>query len=127
MKGFTLVEVMISVLILGLGLTVVINSYVVAARGLNSTANSIAAINLAKEKLNELEISSLKSGLTVSSARGVLGSHRKNYDYLQEVTEIAPTQDLAKYLVQACLSLSWKEQNLTKNVTLSTYLLKEKQ
>jgi len=127
LKGFTLVEVMISVLILGFGLTLVANSYIVALRGVNSTANNIAALALAKEKLAALEISGLKDGLAVSVTRSVLKSSAKNYDYKQEITEITQPKDLAKSFVQACLSLSWQEQNATKNVTLSTYLLRQKQ
>ena len=125
--GFTLVEIMISVLILGIGLSVVANSYIAALRGIKATANIIGALNLSREKFAELEASSLGGGLSVSEARGVLKSPTKNYDYEQVVVEIAQPKDLAKNLVQACLKLSWQEQNATKNVTLSTYLPKQKQ
>ena len=126
-KGFTLVEVMISVVILGVGLTLVANSFMVASRGINSTANNIAALNLAREKLQALEISSLKEGLLPSVAQEVLKSASKSYNYTQEITEIIGPEDLAKNFVQACASLSWQEQNNTKNVTLSTFLPKKKQ
>ena len=118
---------MISVLILGVGLTVVINSYLVALKGINSTANIIGALNLSREKFAALEVSSLKEGLSVSEDSGVLKSPTKNYDYTQAVVEIAQPKDLAKDLVQACLTLSWQEQKTTKNVVLSTYLPKQKQ
>jgi len=127
LKGFTLVEVMISVLILGFGLTLVANSYIVALRGVNSTANNVGALSLAREKFDALEVSSLKDGLSASVAQSVLKSCAKNYDYKQEIVEITQPKDLAKSLVQACLSLSWREQNATKNVALSTYLPKQKQ
>lgn len=125
--GFTLVEVMISVAILGVGLTLVANSYIVASRGVNSTANNITALNLAREKLQSLETSSLKEGLSASVTQDILKSASKNYNYTQEITEITQPQDLAKYLVQACVGISWKEQNTAKNVTLSTFLPKQKQ
>ena len=118
---------MISVLILGIGLTTVANSYLVALRGVNASANSVGAMNLAKEKLEDLEVSSLKDGLSVSASQGVLKFSDKNYNYVQEISEIAQPQDLAKYLVQACLTLSWREQNIIKNATLSTYLPKQKE
>ena len=127
MKGFTLVEVMISVLILGVGLTTVANSYIVALRGVNATANDIGALNLAREKLQDLEVLSLKDGIAASITQGVLKTPTKNYDYKQEIFEITQSKDLAKTLVQACLSLSWQEQYVTKNVTLSTYLPKQKE
>jgi len=126
LKGFTLVEVMISVLILGIGLTLVANSYIVALRGVNATANSIGALSLAKEKIEELEILSLKEGAFSSTTQEILKSSTKNYDYKQEIFELTQPKDLAKSLVQACVSLSWQEQSATKNVTLSTYLPKQK-
>ncbi len=127
MKGFTLVEVMISVLILGFGLTLVANSYIVALRGVNSTANNIGALSLAREKLEALEVSSLKDGLSASVIQGILKSSAKNYDYKQEIIEITQPKDLNKFLVQACLSLSWQEQNATKNVNFYTYINRKKQ
>lgn len=123
--GFTLVEIMISVLILGSGLTLVANSYLVALRGANATMNNIGALSLAGEKLEALEILSLKDGLAVSTSNGVLKSSTKNYNYEQEIIEINQPEDLAKSFVEACLSLSWQEQNSTKNVTVSTYLPKK--
>ncbi|MDD5477365.1 MAG: prepilin-type N-terminal cleavage/methylation domain-containing protein [Candidatus Omnitrophica bacterium] len=126
-SGFTLVEVMISVLILGVGLTLVANSYIVALRGVNSTANNIGALRLGREKLDELELLSLKDGLSASVTQDILKSPAKSYDYKQEIIEITQPKDLAKFLVQACLSLSWQEQNATKNVTFSTYLPRQKQ
>ncbi|MDD5464740.1 MAG: prepilin-type N-terminal cleavage/methylation domain-containing protein [Candidatus Omnitrophica bacterium] len=127
LKGFTLVEIMISVLILGFGLTLAANSYIVALRGINSTANSIEALRLGREKLDALEASSLKDGLSASVSRDILKSSAKNYDYKQEIIEMTLPKDLAKILVKACLSLSWQEQNATKNVALSTYLPRQKQ
>lgn len=127
MKGFTLVEIMISVLILGFGLTLAANSYIIALRGVNSTANNITALRLAREKLDELEILSLKDGLSACVTQDVLKTPAKNYDYKQEIIEITQPKDLAKILVKACLSLSWQEQNAAKNVTFSTYLPRQKQ
>jgi len=127
LKGFTLVEVMLSVLILGFGLALAANSYLVALRGINSTADNIAALRLAREKLDALEVLSLKDGLSASVTRDILKSSAKNYDYKQEIIEMIQPKDLAKLFVQACLSLSWQEQNTAKNVTLSTYLPKQKQ
>lgn len=124
-KGFTLIEIMISVVILGAGLTLVANSYIVAARGMNVSANHIQALELAKEKLAELESTSLKEGLISSFTQGVIESPLKNYDYSIDITDLTSPQELIKTFVQVCLTLSWKEQNTTKNVTLSTYLAKQ--
>ena len=125
--AFTLVEIMISVVILGVGLTLVANSYIVALRGVNAAANNIQAFILAREKLNELEASSLKDGLSAFSDHSVLKTPIKDYNYALDVVEITQPKELAKNLVQACLTLSWHEQNVAKNATLSTYLPRQKQ
>lgn len=118
---------MISVVILGFGLTLAANSYLVALRAVSSSANNIAALSLAKEKFEELEALSLESPSSVSSSQSILKPSTTSYDYKQEIIEIAGKGDLAESLVQACLSLSWQEHNATKNVIFSTYLSKQKQ
>jgi prepilin-type N-terminal cleavage/methylation domain-containing protein len=139
--GFTLIEIMISVAILGIGLTLVANSYIVAQRGINATANNIEAFNLLKAKLDELEILSLKEGLLVSQSRETIKGLAKNYNYTQEIIEIAPpkvsavkaqvavsgAEDITENFIKVCLDLSWQEQNANKNATLSTYLPKQKE
>ncbi|MBU4252656.1 MAG: type II secretion system GspH family protein [Candidatus Omnitrophica bacterium] len=126
LKGFTLVEIMISVLILGVGLTLVANSYLVALKGVNTAASNIEALNLAKEKLEALEVLSLKDGLLASHTSETLKTPVKNYDFTQAVVEITQPKVLAEHLVQACITLNWQEQNSVKNVTFSTYLSKQK-
>lgn len=127
LRGFTLVEIMVSVLILGVGLTLVANSYLVALRGVNTATNNIEALSLAREKITALEMEGLKDGLSASSSSGVLKSPAKSYNYTQEIINLNQPEELIKYLVQACLAVSWQEQNIEKNVILSTYLPKLQQ
>jgi len=93
LAGFTLVEIMISVAILGFGLTIVANSYIVALKGSNAARNNIRALVLAKEKLEALESSSLNEGLDVAVSEEVLASPAKNYNYLQDIVEIDQPED----------------------------------
>ena len=119
---------MISVVILGIGLSIVANSYLFALRGISSTQNNIQAQLLAKAKLEELETSSLmQKGLTVFSEQDTLKTSGRNYNYSLEVTEITQPDYLVKYLVQACLRYSWQEQNATKNAIFSSYFPKHKE
>ena len=126
-RGFTLVEIMLSVLILGIGLTVVANSYLAATRGINSIENNIQVLTLGKEKLDALELSSLKQGLDVFLSEGTLESKGKKYNYTLETVKLSQPESLAKLLVQACLTFKWQEQMAEKNVTFSTYLLRQKE
>lgn len=126
MRAFTLVELMISVLILGVGLTSVANSYILALRGADSVQNNISALVIAKEKFEDLELASLKTAVVSSSSSEVIKSSTKNYTYQQEITQTEESADAPKYPVLACLSVNWTERNSPKNVTLSTYLLQKK-
>jgi prepilin-type N-terminal cleavage/methylation domain-containing protein len=126
LKGFTLIEIMISVVVLGAGLALVANSYLVALRGINSTQNNIQATVFAREKLEAAQSASLKDGLSVSSVRGTLQSSGKQYKYTFDTTEITQPDYIAKDFVQACAKVSWQEQNAEKNVILSTYLPRQK-
>ncbi len=127
LRAFTLVELMISVLILGIGLTSVANSYILALRGANSARNNISALILAKEKFENLELASLNGALPAEPTNETVKSLTKNYNYQQEIAQVVESADLAKYLVSACLTISWSEKNSSKNVTLATYLLKQKE
>ena len=128
LKGFTLVEVMISVLILGVGLSIVANSYLSALGGINSTQNSIQAQLLAKGKLEELTaLSVMQDGLAAFSERDTLKTSGRNYDYSLEVKGITEPEYLAKDFVQACLRYSWQERNTVKNAVFSAYLPKHKE
>ncbi|MCG2714100.1 MAG: type II secretion system GspH family protein [Candidatus Omnitrophica bacterium] len=123
LRGFTLVELMVSVLILGIGLTSVANSYILALRGANSVQNNISALILAKEKFENLEFASLKGAKPSFPAPEIIKSSNKDYNYQQEITKLPESDVLAKYLVSACSTINWPEKNSLKNVTLATYLL----
>jgi prepilin-type N-terminal cleavage/methylation domain-containing protein len=126
-RGFTLVEVMISVLILGVGLAIIAHSYLAGLRGINSTQNNIQAMLLAREKLDALEIESLqKDGLSAVSTKSTFQSAGKKYDYTLNIVDVGQPEYIAKYLVQACVTLSWQEQNATKNAGFSTYFPRQK-
>lgn len=128
-KGFTLVEIMLSVLILGIGLTTIANSYMSAVRGMNTTRYNIQAMLLAQEKFGELEVASvIQKGLSPSAAvNEVVKLPGRDYNYSLNITEITQPKYISKDFVQACFELNWQEQNSTKNVILSTYLPRYKE
>ena len=137
---------MVSVLILGVGLTSVANSYILALRGANTVGNKISALIIIKEKFENLELVSLKGAKPAFFEPEIIKSSNKDYNYQQEITKLPGYTDtetasdesasvesvkvepdnLAKHLVLACLEVSWPEKNSSKNVTLATYLPRQK-
>jgi len=128
LKGFTLVEVMISVVILGIGLAIVAQAYLLALRGINSTQCNIQAQLLAKGKFEELAtLSVTQNGLTAFSEKDTLKNAGREYEYSLEVKEISEPEYLTKDFVQACLRYSWQERNAVKNAVFSAYFPKHKE
>ena len=97
MRAFTLVELMISVLILGVGLASVANSYILALRGANSAGTNISALIITKEKFENLELASLKGARPAAPAGENIRSLTKDYNYQQEIILLDESLDLAKY------------------------------
>ena len=126
-RGYTLVEIMASVLILGVGLVFVANSYAVALRGAGSAANIIEAMKVGQERIEAFEASNLKGVLPGYQSQGTIKSSFKEYNYGLVVSQVAGFGPLAENLVEACLGLNWQEQNSNKNASFSIFLPKQKE
>ena len=128
LKAFTLVEVMLSVMILGVGLIVIVNSYLVALRGINASGNNVQAMTLAKEKLDELELSNLtQKGLSALSTSDIIKVSGKDYNYTLDITEADQPGYISRNLVKACLTFSWQERNAKKDAIFSAYFPEHKE
>lgn len=126
--AFTLVELMISVVILGFGLCVVIQSYMSALSGFNTSQNYIEAMRFAKEKESELEIAAYENkGLLPEAKSGetILGS--REFHWKTEVSEIPNSGNFSNDFVMAAVSMDWRERNIQKNNAIVTYLPKRKE
>ena len=129
-KAFTLVEIMISVAILGFGLVIIIQAYLGALRGINLSQNYVTAASFARDKLGELELSAydksgLRPGEEAKEEKIRLGLREFNWE--QDVRELTLPEALAKDFVEACIKLNWQEQNILKNVGLAMYLPKRQE
>lgn len=129
-RSFTLIELLISVAILGFGLVTVIQSYIISANALNISQNYINAMRIAKDKLSELELAAYeKEGLNpgFSPEQGEERMGQRNFNWLTEIRGISEPDYLAEELVEACVKLDWKEAGKHKDALLSTYLPRRKE
>jgi len=124
-KAFTLIELLISVVILGFGLVIVIQSYITSASALNISQNYVEAMRLAKDKLVELESVSYENNGLLPGAESNSGTEKvssRDINWATEVREISDPDYLTEKLVEVCVKLNWKEAGKAKDVLLSTYL-----
>ncbi len=124
-RSFTLIELMISVAILGFGLVIVSQSYIISAGALNASQNYISATQLARDKLAELELVSYeRKGLTpgLESDSGTRKIGPRNFNWLSEVKEVSSPDYLTEKLVEVCIRVDWTEAGRTKDAWVSTYL-----
>ncbi len=124
-RAFTLIELLISVAILGFGLVIVIQSYITSASALNISQNYVKAMRLARDKLTELELASYENNGLLPGAESNSGAEKigsRDFNWATEVREISDSDYLTEKLVEVCVKLNWKEAGKSKDVLLSTYL-----
>ncbi len=125
--AFTLVELMISVVILGFGLAIVIQSYMSALSGFNTSQNYIAAMRFAKEKAAELEVAAYENkGLLPEAKSGETTFGAREFHWKTEVSEVPNSGNFSNAFLVAAISMDWQERNIHKNSAIVTYLPKRK-
>ena len=123
--AFTLIELLISVVVLGFGLAVVIRSFSSSISGLNASQNYVEALKFAKQKLTEFKIKAYEYGglFEFGTESGIEKLGTRDFEWSAEVKELGnDLEDLPEKLVAVCIRLDWKEANVVKDISLATYL-----
>ncbi|MFH0828162.1 MAG: type II secretion system protein [Candidatus Omnitrophota bacterium] len=126
-KGFTLVELMVSVVILGFGLSIVIQSYMSALAGLDTSRNMVESMFFAQKKIEELTADSYKNnGSLPESDSGVVKLGERFFNWKTEISGIEEPEYLSGNFVAAEVSVDWKERSVDKNTALAIFLPRRK-
>lgn len=126
--GFTLSELLLTLVILSFGLVTIVGSYITAASVLNSALNRIQAIEFLKDKLSKLTQEAIeKKGLDSQSLNEQVIINNRPSDYNLEISPLKASEnlDLSDKLNLVRLSLSFKERNIEKNVNILGVLEKK--
>lgn len=118
-------ELLISVVILSFGLVAIVGSFLVANRALSHSQNRLKAIEFLRGELFLLKQKVLENGGLEPVQESIdtsMGSRACAYKL--EVVPLVPGPqiDLSKELNLVKLSLSWKEANIAKDVSVWTCL-----
>ena len=109
-QGFTLLEIVISLLILGIALVPMLGMFSTAHLGLNHGNLSTEALGLAQEIMEDLKLQHLKGiGLDSSPRRAIAGHH----DYSYEVHVHSAGSRLKQVKVTVYYSLAGQERSLS--------------
>ncbi|MFZ5801374.1 MAG: type IV pilus modification PilV family protein [Candidatus Omnitrophota bacterium] len=129
-QGFTLAELMLSVVILSFGLVTIIGSFLVANRALNHSHNRLKAIEFLREKLFLLKVEALESGGLNPEEKSIkVALAGRPAVYKLEISPFTSVSDidLSEELNLVKLSLGWKEANVGKELSVWTCLERKQQ
>lgn len=121
-RAFLLFEVTLTIAVLSLGLVFVIRSISTSLQAARAASLYNEAINLAYEKLYNLELESQIGGLEPTSSEGVFTqNHNLKWEYSIE-------QFKDSNLGQLALTISWKEGRREGGIDVATYVrIKERE
>ncbi|TDX53278.1 type IV pilus modification PilV family protein [Orenia marismortui] len=112
-EGFTLIEVLIAMVILGVGFSILIQGFMEVNDGLETNKNYTYVSSWAESKLKEIAL-----GIDLNN-HGTFQSQSLNYRWSTEEKII--TQKLKKLI----LRVQWQEDDKSKSYSLSRYILEE--
>ena len=115
-KGFTLVEVMVTIAILSFGIVMLYEAFFTCLNGFSYSKSRLGVQRWTDEKIWEVEHELIRSRtLITGESAGSFIDKNKNFAWKMSINLIDEAQDA--YLYKLSLDVNWKEAQ--KNVSLS--------
>jgi len=114
-KGFSLLELLISAVILSVGILTILQALGLLARVTGISSDTLHAITLAEDKLQELQYKERSKQLTGIALSENKGKYGLVYN-LEEVTDLP--------LYKCTFNIQWDRANRKEALVLNTYLRK---
>lgn len=125
--AFTLIEVLISMVILGCGLVVILQSYLAAMNVALSSENYLSGARFAQQKAAELEILAReRGGLLPGTSAGNFTLDGRVFRWTAVVAQIEEPAYLSNNTVSSVIRLEWEERGRMKETAVAGYLPKGK-
>lgn len=116
-KGFLILEILVSVVIITVGLIYIIRSFSVSTRAIGTSRDYIKAISLLEEKLWELEEA---GGIVKGDDQNYFGDDRK-FEWVLSA-ELEDTEEEELPINRSSLQVLWKERDKKQKISVITYL-----
>jgi len=110
-KGFTLLEVIVAMVVVVIGLVLISQAFSIGLRAVRVSDKATVARFLAEQKITELEILSFSA---LQSTTGDFGTDYPGYTWQEEVI----TTNLDN-LIQVNLTIAWIEDNTTRTLVIT--------
>ncbi len=125
-RGFTFLEILVALAILGATFTVLLQAHAAALRQQASARRLMTATLLAREILTDTEVS---AALEIGADEGDFGEDFPNYTWIREVESLSlpfvSTGSLpTDYLRMVRIVVSWPDRGETQSTELVYYALK---
>ncbi|MFH1395029.1 MAG: prepilin-type N-terminal cleavage/methylation domain-containing protein [Candidatus Omnitrophota bacterium] len=139
-NGFSLVEIMITVVIIGVCMVMTLRVFSFCAKAVSEAYNSTYAVDILQDKINDLrEKAIMEAGITVSSSMESLEKGGRNFEFTQEsiiwenpmidLEEIEGIEEFEETVESSTLSLcevtlevSWRSGVQKRNLIIKTLL-----
>jgi prepilin-type N-terminal cleavage/methylation domain-containing protein len=127
-KAFTLVEVMISVVILAVGLSVVLRSFLQCLNAIGASKDYMLSAAAAKAKMNDVLEAALSGNNTtynLSSGNLISGSEimgNRNFTWQVALKAAGQSEFLSGNYTEAAVTYTWKEGNRQPSLSCHMYV-----
>ena len=120
-KGFSLIELMITVVVLAFGIVMIYEGYLISLRGFDYSKNFLNAQMWIDEKMWDVKDKVSQGNLlTLSDVAGVFSSHNRRFTWRLSHRILAQTNTTK--LFEVGLRVFWKEGANTADTRRATYL-----
>ncbi len=122
-KGFTLLEILVALAILGIAITIILQLFSANLRALSVSGNYVSAVTKAEAKMREILDDSNLSEKSWSEVTD------DGYRFDASLTETLKdrTENLQVRLLEVALTVQWTEGSKKKSLTLKTMKVVNKQ
>jgi len=126
-KGFSLVELMVTVSILSVGIVGILRSFLTSASSLDSMSNRIKAYQILDTKMNEFEQKSIEEkGLSKGDIEEKITLLLRPAQVKAQITPLEIEGSDEVLLNEVKITLGWNESGKYRDATLSNYLPKKR-
>ena len=115
-RGFTLIEIVVTLAILGLAMPALLHSFTQAAKGQALSENMTTALYLLKFRMAEIEVEGYPD---IGEDDGEFGENSR-YRWHSQVQDVESEE--IDGLRQVTVTVTWQERGREKSIAMNTYL-----